>query len=441
METAEYLLSCARFLAEFSWMYEARMTDLLITGTLDRIPVEWVNHLDKLTDEELAKVPFGLIMSSWPADLQAFVSRAMELGVARFLEPPAKPVVGKASFPPTLRRGLTPKKCMELEWVTALVADVCNGAQCGKVLDVGAGVGHLARILHHRFGLTVLGVDSDASHLSKAQELLRHSGCTRNVHHYTLQVDDSEATVEKVRTLLADRPDPVSCTCGKEHKFSEQLIANDQYVLVSLHACGQLSPRLVRLFHSLPEVKALICIGCCYHKATTLNGYFPLSDELASLGDQWLNTSARYQGLRLACQELRHSWEPGREPQHLLYRAMLEMACQMYDLPWRKSRRHMARQSQLSSWLAYRDHIMHDVDCSTRKEHDAWCSILDQLHTTHEGQLPKLLRQLLQPCWEGLVLGDRARWSGARLMAAFPSAGPSPRNVALLLVHPLPQTR
>lgn len=47
----------------------------------------------------------------------------------------------------------------------------------------------------------------------------------------------------------------------------------------------------------------------------------------------------------------------------------------------------------------------------------------------------QLVRQLLQPCWEGLVLGDRARWSGGRLAAAFPSAGSSPRNVALLLVR------
>lgn len=52
----------------------------------------------------------------------------------------------------------------------------------------------------------------------------------------------------------------------------------------------------------------------------------------------------------------------------------------------------------------------------------------------------QLLRQLLQPCWEGMVLGDWACWSGARLVAAFPSARSSPRNIALLLARqPPPQ--
>ncbi|XP_049525857.1 uncharacterized protein LOC119456486 isoform X2 [Dermacentor silvarum] len=397
MEKTEYLSSCARFLSEFSWIYNARMTDLLIAGTLDAVPAEWVNHLEKLSGEELGKVPFGLIKSDWPSSLQSFVSRAVKLGEARFLEPPSELVSKKTVLPPAWRQGLTPKKQLELEWLATLVADTCIAAQCGRVLDVGAGVGHLARVLHHRYGFTVLGIDCDASHLPKAQERLRNSGCTENVHYFTLQVDDSAATVEKVHHLLRNCPDHVPCACGEEYKFVKELTTN----------------------------------------------YFPLSHELTSLGDQWLSRGVQYQGLRLACQELRDSWEPDREPRHLLFRALLEVACQKHGLPWKKSRRHMARHSQLSSWDAYREHVMQDVHCHTSEERDTWCSILNRLHARHQHQLSAvrtltLLRQLLQPCWEGIVLGDWACWSGAQLVAAFPSAGSSPRNIALLLARQPP---
>ncbi|XP_037278587.2 methyltransferase-like protein 25B [Rhipicephalus microplus] len=443
MQETEHLSSCARFLSEFSWIYNARMTDLLIAGTLDAIPAEWVNHIDKLSDEELGKVPFGLIKNDWPPSLRSFVSRAVELGEARFLEPSAELVSKKTALPIAWCQGLTPKKQLELEWVAALVADVCNTAQCNKIIDVGAGVGHLARVLHRRYGFTVLGIDCDASHLPKAQERLQHSGCTENIHHFTLQVDDSAASLEKVRHMLLNCPDHVPCTCGEEYKSDKELPTKNRYILVSLHGCGQLSPGLVRMFHALTELEALVCIGCCYHKATQLDNYFPLSHELVSLGDQWLSPDARYQGLRLACQELRDSWAPDREPRHLLFRALLEVACQKYGLPWKKSRRHMARHSQLSSWDAYREHVMKDVHCHSSDEHDSWCGVLDRLHTSHQHQLPAvrtltLLRQLLQPCWEGVVLGDWARWSGARLVAAFPSAASSPRNVALLLARQPP---
>lgn len=388
MEKTEYLSSCARFLAEFSWIYSARMTDLLIAGTLDAIPAEWVNHIDKLSGEELRKVPFGLTKSEWPPSLQSFVCRAVKLGEARFLEPPPGLISKKAVLPPAWCKGLTPKKQLEVEWVAALVADTCNAAKCRKVLDVGAGVGHLARVLHRRYGFTVLGVDSDASHLPKAQERLQQSGCTENIHYSTLQVRDDAATVEKVHHMLMNCPGHVPCACGEEKKFDKELTAKNRYVLVSLHGCGKLTPGLVRLFHALPELEAMVCIGCCYHKATQLDNYFPLSHELTSLGDQWLNTDAQYQGLRLACQELRDSWSPDREPRHLLFRSLLEVACQKYGLPWKKSRRRMARHSQLSSWDAYREHVIQDVDCHTSEEHDVWRSILNQLHTRHQHKLP-----------------------------------------------------
>ncbi|XP_077564052.1 methyltransferase-like protein 25B isoform X2 [Haemaphysalis longicornis] len=396
METPEYLSRCVEFLREFSWIYDTRMTDLLVAGTLDRVPAEWVEHIDQLSDEELGQVPFGLVKDEWPGSLRAFVSRALDLGTVRFLEPPSG--AARADLPAALCRGLTPKKRLELQWFAALVADVCSTAQCGRVLDVGAGVGHLARMLHHSFGLTVVGVDCDPAHVSRARErLLRSPSCRENVRHEVLRVDESAACIEQVQRLLNGCPDRVACACGDRGRgrWDNQFPKADRWVLVSLHACGQLSPTLVRLYHALPQVQALVCIGCCYHKAPRLTDYFPLSCVLlggAGLGEE----GALYQGLRLACEGLRDAWEPGREPPHLLYRALLQMACTQGGLPWSKSRRHVARHAQLSSWDAYRDHVMQDVACCSDAERDAWRGLLDGLHAKHQALLPTV-RALTAP--------------------------------------------
>lgn len=49
--------------------------------------------------------------------------------------------------------------------------------------------------------------------------------------------------------------------------------------MVSLHACGRLSPTLMQHFCLLEEdgVCALICIGCCYHKLATGGSFLAAS--------------------------------------------------------------------------------------------------------------------------------------------------------------------
>lgn len=181
--------------------------------------------------------------------------------------------------------------------------------------------------------------------------------------------------------------------------------------MVSLHACGRLSPTLMQHFCLLEEdgVCALICIGCCYHKLATgagrnvasgrdLAGYFPLSDALGRLlkSTSLGGTEGRLQGLRLACQETRHSWGTRSTEGHLLhlrstfFRALLQIAREKHGLEWSKCKRRVARQGQFSSFGTYLEHTLGGMTHHSEEERDTWRRTLENLHDRHLELLPAL---------------------------------------------------
>lgn len=355
-----------KFLDKFSWIYNVHMTRLLLDGTLGKIPLEWIHPISALSTQELGEVPYGLIKEDWPTTLREFVRQAVELGEVRFRPPgPSVPM----ELPGSLSRGMTPQKQREVPGLAALVADVCRQARCTSVLDVGSGLGYLAQVLHHSYGFRVIGLDCEPSHLEKANNRLKLSGCSENIHYYTLKIDDSMQSVASVGSLLKGCPPHVECSCGPQETMRRNF-NEGQFVMVALHACGRLTPTMVHHFCHLEQICAVVCIGCCYHKGAP---WFPLSTALGQLLSQGQlgGVSGRLQGLRLACQGTRQSWRDRSGPQrqaqarHVLYRALLERTLQKDGLPWRKSKRHMARDRHTVSFEAYVDHIMQDVSCES----------------------------------------------------------------------------
>jgi hypothetical protein len=55
-----------------------------------------------------------------------------------------------------------------------------------------------------------------------------------------------------------------------EAEFLQRLDAKDErFVLAGLHACGDLSPTLLKLFANCPTACGVISVGCCYMKMST----------------------------------------------------------------------------------------------------------------------------------------------------------------------------
>uniref|UniRef100_H2ZEG7 Methyltransferase domain-containing protein n=1 Tax=Ciona savignyi TaxID=51511 RepID=H2ZEG7_CIOSA len=95
--------------------------------------------------------------------------------------------------------------------------------------------------------------------------------------------------------------------CLKSAIFKENPVKNERFLLTGLHACGDLSATMVKLFAECHEVTAVVSVACCYMKITTdldqpqmgrMNNQedsyrYPLSEFVQKLPDHCLPYKSR----------------------------------------------------------------------------------------------------------------------------------------------------
>ena len=52
---------------------------------------------------------------------------------------------------------------------------------------------------------------------------------------------------------------------------------NPRMMLIGLHTCGDLAPAMLNLYNRLSIAKAIVSVGCCYHKVFHLLLIFNLA--------------------------------------------------------------------------------------------------------------------------------------------------------------------
>lgn len=175
-----------------------------------------------------------------------------------------------ASLPQAVLQGVRARKREQLEPLLGALASLAECA--GRIVDVGAGSGHLSRLAAELFARETWALDRDADRLrhgSRRAEQRARSAGTARVHFVRIDVGQHEL----------------------------ELDAHD--LAVGLHACGELGDRLV-----LEASRAgcdLALISCCLQK-TSVEQRFPLSRTARGLelGRQVLgltNLTSRAQGV------------------------------------------------------------------------------------------------------------------------------------------------
>ncbi|NXX85677.1 RRNAD protein, partial [Urocolius indicus] len=244
-----------------------------------------------------------------------------------------------------------------------LLQHLSRATGCEHVVDVGAGQGHLSRFLAFGLGLSVTAVEGDGRLAATAQrldqELLRELGKRR----WGAQTQGPPRQQQQKRppppltprcppTHVAGRLDPAApwgqfllppeppAPAARNPLGGPWGAAGGRRVLVTgLHACGDLSPALLRHFARSPAAAAVASVGCCYMKLSTagaqplgsLPGY-PLSASVAALPGHRLPYRAR----EAACHALEEfqgrllGEESGRLRCHC-YRAVLESLIRAAD--------------------------------------------------------------------------------------------------------------
>uniref|UniRef100_A0A8C6XYN3 Methyltransferase like 25B n=1 Tax=Naja naja TaxID=35670 RepID=A0A8C6XYN3_NAJNA len=274
--------SLVRVLAFYRPLTDAYVIEFFSDDLWGRLPRGWQAALGELSPPEVAALLLrsGRPTEPWPLSLLAFRAAAHALAFPRRPTPP----------PPHLR----PKKQHEVRRLAQVVKRLSELTGCRQVVDVGAGQGHLARFLAFGLQLSVTAVEGDARLVAQA-----------NKHDRALE---KELEKDQSRRQVKNRP-PVQ---GPSHvvgwvsphtRWPEFLgllhsgeLPQGALLLTGLHACGDLSATLLRLFVACPHIVGITSVACCYMKLSTgedAQAGYPLSNWVAALPGHQLSYKAR----------------------------------------------------------------------------------------------------------------------------------------------------
>ncbi|XP_041577103.2 methyltransferase-like protein 25B isoform X1 [Taeniopygia guttata] len=410
-------------------LLDAFVIDFFTEDLWAQLPAAWQPSLAGATPEQLAGLLGGRGDTgvAWPLSLLAFAAAARALALPRGCPrgSPRYPPCQSHQLHPLLRRHVKPKKQHEIQRLGKLLLRLSRATGCQRVVDVGAGQGHLSRFLAFGLGLGVTAVESDARLVGLArrfdQELLRELGKTRGSQpcpltprapqHLAGRLDPAAPWGE---FLLP--PEPPGAGPAARNPLGGPGGSEDGglVLLTGLHACGDLGPALLCHFARSPAVAAVALVGCCYMKlSTTLQqqpGYppgYPLSASVAALPGHQLSYRAR----EAACHALEEFegrlLEGSAHLRAHCYRAALESLIRATD----PAKRHLGLQpgrkahglsfpqyAQLGLPLAGLDPAEFQLDSG---------AVRAMLEQQHKVVAFCTLGQLLAPVVETLILLDR----------------------------------
>ncbi|KAL3310651.1 Ribosomal RNA adenine dimethylase domain-containing protein 1 [Cichlidogyrus casuarinus] len=179
-----------------------------------------------------------------------------------------------------VRSHLTPKKLHEITQFSRIVEQVSNLDSIDAIVDIGAGLGHLDRILSYKLCIPTYCLEVDENLSKRGQKF-----------------DEKSLKIIQKRDNQ-NVPSPVHFS----HKFGtgdnslidhlvQNLSLNDaaNLLLTGLHACGDLSTATIDLFLENLNFKWLILVGCCYMKRLSYackeaacHNIYPYIDRLRS---------------------------------------------------------------------------------------------------------------------------------------------------------------
>eukprot|EP01052_Picozoa_sp_SAG31_P060050 SAG31_NODE_19270_length_607_cov_1.407480_2_plen_114_part_01 len=105
------------------------------------VPAEWQPYLQGASVTEMAGLAVGLVPSTWPASLHAFVREAQSVQLEPFPSAASSRAAEGAKRQHSSKnkkwRNMTAKKQLEIEQMARCVAETCMATGVQTVVDVG----------------------------------------------------------------------------------------------------------------------------------------------------------------------------------------------------------------------------------------------------------------------------------------------------------------
>ncbi|KAL6267653.1 hypothetical protein P5V15_000727 [Pogonomyrmex californicus] len=315
----------------YGWLLDSYVVDFFQEQLWERLPDSWRTVLRTVSPEEFGKWLAGDISYSriWPLSLLALRQAAKYLQLNRdhrsdesawrcdrgkkfecnsenFVlenknkEPHDTSALNKHNN--LFLKHIKIKKQHEIQQIARICADCAQESNTKCIVDVGAGVGHLARSLAFKYGLRVICIEQDALLSQQARKRDKELLISLSKHLPDLIVDVPQHVSIRLENNNSDQSKTVE---DMQQIFYDNFNLNEEkfrFGIVGLHPCGDLAATLLRLYTSRCETKFICIVGCCYMKLTSqytkdiLNGY-PLSKYLSSFAKHKLS----YTALEVAC--------------------------------------------------------------------------------------------------------------------------------------------
>ncbi|XP_076802454.1 methyltransferase-like protein 25B [Clavelina lepadiformis] len=339
------------FLNQFKHLTDAYIIEYFTDSHWEKLPESWRSFLDDFEPPDLAEqllseeIKNGRQTSVCPLSLLCFKRCSRLFALKRPTLHCSNNATGQNKLLKHIyRKHISPKKQHEISILAKVIEKTFLESNCSHVIDAGSGQGHLSRLLTLGYDLPVIALEREETFLEEARKFdveamnhvkkvcekegeLRHPPMQVPTHvHCSLPPDEgakhfiqklSDATRKKVGGNSAD---------------------NRHFLLTGLHACGDLSATMVRLFKESSSIKSLISVSCCYMKLTTdcINNdacdvtrashiYYPMSDYVGSIANHQLPYKAR----ELSCHAIedyrQRLKENGPHLKMHCYRAVLEV--------------------------------------------------------------------------------------------------------------------
>ncbi|XP_061570483.1 methyltransferase-like protein 25 [Cololabis saira] len=209
---------------------------------------------------------------------------------------------------------------------------------------------------------------------------------------------------------------PLTSYVTAETELRELITELEDAVLVGLHTCGNLAPSTLRMFVSKPELTAVCSVGCCYHLLT--EEFDPAADGclLGACGfplSRYLQRQSWFCGRNArmsACLALeRVAVGQGIQMESLFFRAVLHVILSERYGGYKSERRVGNVYSKSTSFVDYVRRALQRLELDDEKLsdsdiqafHDTYAARKDEMHAFN------MLKVILAPCIEGLILLDR----------------------------------
>lgn len=431
-----------RVLDVYGWLLDSYIVDFFLEDLWSKLPGGWQSTLDSVSPVELGKWILGESGTRvWPLSLialrqvirkleinrnhnerEAIKCRGRENGEVSDVNCLSTGKINSVNLSSNLKhpkfdklfiKHVKTKKRYEIEKIAKILNECTSKTNCTCVVDIGAGVGHLSRVLAFKYGLNVICIEQDSTLTNQAKKY----------------DNELSASMEKYKFAYSGKIDHVSMTVNANNSGEQvinDLITNfangsvkklktEEFGLIGLHPCGDLATTLLRLYSSCEKAKFICIVGCCYMKLTLRNDEnnlkgFPMSKHVSLM----CNNKLSFNALEVACHAVEKHCEKLKSDNYTdlvvhTYRAVLEYILVQKSPKLRRIQVKSVKVKEGMSFEQYCKSAIENLEVENQPElsYFTQSNVCEFLTKSKRVLLFNSLRLMLAPLVETCILLDR----------------------------------